>query len=850
MFRQTIKSLLAHKLRLLLTAVAIILGVGFVSGTFVLTDTMNAAFDEVFEGAFEGVDVSVRPVTDDEGPTGEETGELGLGPGVPESLLEDVSAVDGVASANGEVQGYAAIIGSDGEPVGGQGPPQLGVSIDADSPDNDRITDGAAPSGSDEVAIDSITAENEGFAVGDEITVVTTSGRPESYTLSGILDMENLGGASLAMFDLPYAQELFDREGEFNSIVVSAEAGVSQDELAERVQTAVGSDYEAVTGETVADESAADLEEGLSFFNLGLLVFGGVALFVGAFIINNTFSIIIAQRTRELALLRCLGASRTQVRNSVLLESAIVGLVAAVVGLGVGVLLALGLQGVLSAFGIELPSTTPQILPRTLIVALLVGVVVTVVSALVPARKATRVPPVAALREEAVSLTGTRTRLRTMVGGTITAVGVGVLLIGLFGGPDNPLYYVGGGAVVILLGVGALGPLIARPLARVIGWPIDRGLRLPGRLARQNAMRNPKRTAATASALMIGLALVSFVTIFGASLRASIDDQLEQAFTFDYVLSGGSTFGAPQPVSPAVVEDLRAESDLSAVTPFAFGAATIDGSDTFVQAADPEGVERVLNVEMVDGSLADLGEGGIVVSKDIADEHGWSVGSPVDVRLVRESDTLTVAAIHDSPNALGEYLLAPEDYQRLSGDQGVFQVYVDAAEGVAAADARAAVEGVVDAYPTLNVQDQAELREETSGSIDQLLNIFYALLGLSIVIALFGIVNTLVLSILERIRELGLLRAVGMERRQVRSMIRWEAVIIAIMGALLGMVVGTFFGWTTIRALADEGLSSFAIPYGQMAFFLVLAALAGILAAVLPGRRAARIDVLRAIATE
>jgi len=848
MRKATLKGLMAHKLRLAATALAIVLGVSFVSGTYVLTDTITASFDSLFKQVTQGIDVAVRS---EETFGGIDTGEV-RDP-MPASLLERIQAVDGVRVAEGSVTGYAQLVGKDGKALTTGGAPSLGVSFNQDTQftAGSTVRSGRLPSGPTEMAIDAKTAEDTGYVVGDRAKVLF-QGPARDFTVSGIIgfgEADNLGGARLVGFDLATAQEVMNREGRFDEIDVAAEEGVTAGQLRDRIRAAVEPRYEVLTGEELAEDSAAAINDTIGrFLGTALLAFAFVALLVGAFLIFNTFTIIVAQRTRELALLRCLGASRRQVMNSVLLESVIVALVASLVGLGLGVLIAGGLKALLSTFlGADIPATGIQFQPRTVVVSLAVGLIVTVLAAVMPARKATRVPPVAALQPEtAFAPTGFRKR-RIVLGVLVTAVGVALLLAGLFRSEGNRLVNVASGAVVVFLGVAVLSPLIARPLARVIGWPFARVFRLPGNLARENAMRNPRRTASTAAALMIGLALVSFVSIFAASIKASTTEILEESVTADYILFNDNF----QPFSPEAAERLAEEPQLAAVAGMRFGPWKLDGAGKSLAGIDPVTYQQVVRTEVTDGSLDDLASGGLAVKDTVAESSGWTVGENVAMEFPRTGvEQVPVKAIYEDNSLNGDFLLGLTTYERAYADQADSQILVKAAPGVAPADSRAAIDQVMTDFPNVTVRDQAEFREEQARQIDQIINLFYSLLGLAILIALFGIVNTLGLSIFERIRELGLLRAVGATRRQLRSMIRWEAVIIAVLGAVLGLAVGVFFGWTIVRALASQGITEFTVPAGQLVSFVLAAAIAGILAAVLPGRRAAKIDVLRAITTE
>jgi putative ABC transport system permease protein len=853
MLRQTVKGLLARKLRVLLTGVAVVLGVGLVSGTLVLTDTTKAVLEQSFARVTEGIDVQVRPSA--AALPGGGKGGTGVA-GVPASLLDRIAGVSGVEQASGSVTGDAQLLGRDGRPAGPGEP--LGRSIGPSfAPD---LTAGYAPAGPSEVAIDQASADREGFGIGDRVQVVTASSGPRTFTVAGILDAPQFKGATLAGFDLPTAQRLLDRRSQLDTIDVQAAGGVDQVTLRDRVAAVIDPGLEAVTGGALAGEQAADLEEELDFVSNLVLVFGLVALLIGAFIIHNTFSILVAQRTRELALLRCLGASRRQVRNSVLVESVIVGMVAATAGLLLGVAVAAGLRTLLaSTRGLRalagLPWHVPVLAPRTVAVALVAGTVVTALSALTPARRATRVPPVAALREELATPDSYQTRqadVRAVVGVLLGLAGVGVVLGGVLGGGAG--YYVGGGAVLLLIGLRLAGPLLARQLARAVGLPIARGLRLPGRLARENAMRNPRRTAATALALTIGVGLLSVITILAASTKAAAVaefDRADRSNPADFELRVGGGEGLPPPMDPAVAMRLRALPELAVVADVQYLPQAMVGGDPGVVGADPVSYRQVVAINITQGSLADLGTDGIAVARRQADAHGWRIGSPVPVALpATTTHTFTVKAIHASSRSLAA-LLAPAGYQRLGHHQSSGTVLARTVAGVTPAAARAAIDRALAGFPTVQVEDRAERRRQAISQIDPALRLYLALIGLTIVIGLFGVVNTLALSVLERVRELGLLRAVGMDRRQVRSMVRWEAVIITAVGAVVGIGTGTFLGWALTRALEDSSSPTrFTLPTAWLALFALLAALAGVLAAVLPAGRASRVDVLRAVAAE
>src|SRR5829696_6672645 len=625
MGKATIKGLLAHKLRLAATALAIVLGVSFVAGTYVLTDTITASFDNLFKQVTQGIDVAVRS---QETFGGFDTGEV-RDP-MPEEVLNEVKGVDGVRVAEGSVTGYAQLVGKDGKAVTTGGAPSLGVSFNQDTAftAGSTIRSGRLPSGPGELAIDAKTATDTGYAVGDRVKVLF-QGPARTFTVSGIIGFgqaDNLGGARLVGFDLPTAQELLNRNGKFDEIDAAAAEGVTPEQLRDRVRAALDSRYEVLTGSELAEDTAAQINDTIGrFLSTALLAFAFVALLVGGFLIFNTFTIIVAQRTRELALLPSPGPPARQVLHSLPVAGVTVAVPASLVGLGLGVLIASGLKALLSTFlGGDIPTTGVQFQPRTVVVSLLVGLVVTVLAAVIPALKATRVPPVAALQPEtAFAPTGFRKR-RIVVGVLVTVVGIGLLLAGLFRPEGNRLANVASGAVVVFFSVAILSPLIARPLARVIGWPFARAFRLPGTLAQQNAMRNPRRTASTAAALMIGLALVAFVSIFAASIKASTTRTLEDTVSADYILFNDQF----QPFSPEAAERLAQQPQLAAVAGMRIGAWKLNGAGRTLYGVDPAAYQQVVKTETTAGSLNDLASGGLAVKDTVAKANGWTWSSP------------------------------------------------------------------------------------------------------------------------------------------------------------------------------------------------------------------------------
>jgi len=842
MVRAVLKGLLAHKLRLVLTAIAVVLGVAFVAGTFVLTDTINKTFDTLFSEISAGTDITVRSAS---GFGNDANLDISRNT-IPASLLAAVRAVPGVEAADGTVSGYAQLIDEKGKAVNTTGAPTLGFNWTESGLSPLTLRSGRPPQRAGEVVVDAVTAREHDFALGDRIKVLFR-GPTEEFTVVGITgfgEADNLAGATLAIFDEATAQRVFAKVGRYDSIEAKAAQGVSTVELRDRIVALVPPGVEVVTSKQVADENAKAVSQALGFLNTALLVFAGIALFVGGFIILNTFSILVAQRTRELALLRALGASRRQVMASVIAEAFAVGVFASVVGIGLGVLVAIGLQSLLKAGGIDLPASGVVLKPRTFIASVIVGIGVTVLSSIAPARRASRIPPMAALRGGAEEHGGSLRR-RSVVGAAVSAAGAGVLLYGLFGGG---IALVGVGAAVSFVGVALLSPLAAIPMSRAIGAPLPRIAGMSGKLGRQNAMRNPRRTAATSAALMVGLGLVACVSVLAASIKASAADIVDDYLAADFIVS---TSNFLPNISTDLAPRLARQPELAAVTGLQTGQWRSNGQGRSLYGADPATVGQVLKFDVTAGDAGALARGEILVAEEELKDKALEIGGMLPMTFAQTGDTqLRIGGTFAKNQLLGNYLVSTATFDAHFPDRLDFVVLAKARPGVAPAAARAAVERVTDEFPNVEVRDQAEFKQQQEDQVNQILGLITALLLLSIIIALFGIVNTLALSIFERTRELGLLRAVGMSRRQVRSMIRGESVIIAVMGAILGLAVGVLFGFAVVNALADEGIGAVVIPYGQLLTYVVLAGIAGVIAAVFPARRAARHDVLAAISYE
>jgi putative ABC transport system permease protein len=858
MWKLTLRGMRAHKIRYVLTAVAVVLGIAFVSGTLVLTSTINNTFDELFTEIYAGTDAQVRgqkPIDSSF------FGETQRDP-VSREVLDQVKTVPGVAVADPGVDiSYAQLIGEDGEPVGGgAGPPTFGTSwTDNQNLNPFRLEPGsAAPEANDEIVIDAGSADKGDFAVGDRVDVLTQKAK-KTYTLVGIAKFgtaNSPAGASVIQFTLAEAQRINDyTSNQFSTVNVVGAPDISQTELRDRIDNAIDDpSVEVVTGQQLKEENQSDIEEFLGVFNTILLFFAAVALFVSCFIIYNTFSIIVAQRAREMALLRAIGARKSQVTRSIVGESFVVGVIASAIGFGLGILLAGGLKALLDALGLDLPAGNLTIPASAPIASFVTGILVTMFSAIIPARKASRVPPVAAMRDVAVEARRNFGR-RFAIALLVIIGGAALLLYALFGSPGNAILFVGIGAIAIFIGVFVMGPVIARPLSRFIGAPLPRIKGMTGTLARENAIRNPRRTASTAAALMVGVALVGFITIFAASAKESIKVTLDRELKTDFIVSGFTGFGGAA-LSPALAEDIGRLPEVAAQSGFRYAGFKVDGSDEFITAFDTNKADQLVDLGLTAGSFANMGVNDIAVVKEEADQRAINVGDRMVVSypLNPSGRQVTVAAIYEGSEVgmSTDFVisLAAFDDNFPAQQRADFFIAVKLAPGVTPAEGQAALEPLVKEYPTAELQNNAEFRATQEAAINQVVNLVYGLLFLAVLIALIGIANTLALSIYERRRELGLLRAVGMNKSQVRSAVRWESVIIALLGTFLGLVIGLFFGWAVVRAVKDEGFSEFAIAPVQLIFVVVLAAVAGVGAALFPARRAAKLDILEAIATE
>lgn len=846
------KGLIANKLRFLLTGIAVILGVAFISGTLTLTATIQKSFDDLFANVYKGTDAIVRApavLSSDFG--GDQH------PNIPDSLLPIVRAVPSVAAASGNVdfnKSYAQLVDSKGKAIGGNGPPTAGIAWNPNPDLNQfRLVEGHAPETNDQVVVDKNTADKGHFTVGQKVRVLTQKA-PKNYELVGIAKFGNAdspGGASVTLFTLPEAQRVNNSVHQFGQISVVAKPGVSQQQVQADIANAVSSkgDYQVLTGKEITKETQDAIAQSVSFFNVLFLVFGLVALGVGIIIIFLTFQIVVAQRTREMALLRALGGSRRQVLGQVLSESVVTGVVASAIGVVFGIFLAIGLRALLNAVGFDLPSTSTVVPASAILVGMIAGTTVTVLSAIVPAVQASRIPPVAALRETAIERKP-RVVARFLTGAIIMfGIGVGSLFYGLFGNPDSPIRFVGVGALGIFVGAFVLGPLFAGPFSRLIAAPLPRIKGMTGTLARENAARNPKRTAYTATTLLIGVSLVGFITIFAASAKKSVAHAVDSQFKTDYIITSGGGFGPPKPFSTKLAQDIQKLPEIQSASGVAFGDAGIAGSRTQVYAVDPHAAAQLLDYDPVAGSFDSLTTG-IAVSKKQADDHHWQLGQTIPVTFVKTHTVPLQIQFIFKANAFGDYYISNATYEKNFDQHLDFAAIAKLKPGVTAAQGTKALEPIVAQYPTAELKDNAQYKADQEATVNGIVLFVYVLLFLALFIALIGIANTLALSIYERTHEIGLLRAVGMSRSQVRSSVRWESVIIALLGSINGLGIGLLFGWSLVQALKDEGITQFAIAPGQLIIVVLVLAIFSVIAAILPARRAAKLDVLKAIAAE
>jgi putative ABC transport system permease protein len=855
MIRVALKGLWGRKLRTFLTALAIVLGVAMISGTYILTDTITASFTKVVDGSYENADAVIS------GKVAFKNNDSNTAttPAFPETVLAKVKGLPDVAAAAGAVSDEAKLIDRNGKVISTKGGSSIAGSVD---PRNDarfnplELTSGKWPVGNGQIAIDKRTSEKRHFAVGDTIGVAADQG-VRVFAITGIATFassSSIGASTIAIFDVRTAQNLFDKDGKFDEIQVAAKPGVPPEKLAAEIRPLLPETATVKTAAAQTEEAVDKVNEGVGIFQKILLAFGLIALFVGAFVIANTLSITIAQRMREFATLRTIGGSRRQVLRSVMLEALVVGVMASLIGLFFGLAIAKGLNALFSAIGVEFPSGGTVFATRTIVVSLVVGVVVTLLASLRPAIKATRVPPIAAVREGATLPVSRLSRWGPVVSIVTLALGIVLLLYGIFGGGltvATRLAALGFGTLILFIGVAMNAKRAVRPLASVLGWPGTQIGGAAGRLARENAMRNPSRTASTASALMIGLALITFVAILGAGLRSSFGDAVDKLFVADYALTAQNGF---DPFTKEADAAVAGTPGVTAVSGLRGGDARIFGHNVQITAVPPN-TAQTIRIDWLRGGTsvpARLGEDGAFVDEDYAKDHHLKIGSPIAVKTpAGQVLHLRLKGIFDPPKGgspFGDVTMSAATFDANYAKPRNLMTLINIKGGVNEANT-ARLNLALNSFPDAKVVTAAQFKKNQEADINLTLNMLYALLGLSVIISLFGVVNTLILSVFERTRELGMLRAIGMTRSQVRRMIRHESIVTALIGAALGIVVGVFLAVLTTQALSDEGIV-LAIPWMTIGVFVVATIVAGMLAAILPARRASRLKILEALQYE
>ncbi|MCX5312676.1 ABC transporter permease [Streptomyces sp. NBC_00154] len=841
MFRTALRNVLAHKARLLMTVLAVMLGVAFVSGTLVFTDTLGNAFRNQSAKSYDDVAVAVTTHADRRD---EKTS------GIDAATLKKIRSLDGVAAATGRVSGFAGVADPGGKLIGnGWSNTGGNFSPGADGKDASyTFVDGTGPVGDGRIALDKETAKKGAYEVGDRVRVAT-NGPVKEYTLSGIFTTEdgavNAGG-SLVLFDTPVAQQLYLKPGWFQDITVTAAAGASDQKLLDAVEPLLPEDATARTGKVLADDQAKQIEDGLGNLNTMLLAFAAIALFVGIFLIANTFTMLVAQRTKELALLRAVGASRRQVKRSVLLEAAVVGALASVIGFLLGIGLAVGLRSAMSLIGGKIPAGPLVVSPLAVGAALGVGVLITVLAAWLPARRAAKIAPVAAMSSVHAVATTKSLVVRNSIGGVLTLLGAAGIVAGAAAGSDGRTI-IGAGAFVALIGVIVLIPLLSRPVIALVRPLLLKLFGVSGKLAAQNAVRNPRRTGATASALAIGLTLVTGISVLGVTLGQAVDRMTTDNIKADYMISMASG----DSLDESALTALEKSDAVSAVSPQQAASIRVEGAYHAASGVTPGDVQKVFSVKTVSGSLDSLADGEIAVGDKTAKSNGWKPGTSLPVTYDDDKKgTLKVGAVYEENEFLSPVLMPKNILDAHQSRPDIREIWLKTDGGASKANEQAVVDALGD-NPAMSVMDRQDIRDMFGGFINTALNIMYGLLAMALIIAVLGVVNTLAMSVFERQQEIGMLRAIGLDRRKVKRMIRLEAVVISVFGAVIGVALGTFLGWAIGRTLASA-IPGYAlvIPWDRIAVFLVLAALVGVLASLWPARSAARLNMLTAIKTE
>lgn len=849
MFRTALRNVLAHKARLLMTVLAVMLGVAFVSGTLVFTDTLGNAYRKQSAKSYDNVAVAVTTFADQ--------GDGKKNAGIDTKTLEKIRGLDGVAGATGRVSGFAGVADQDGKLIG-NGWSNTGANFAPGKDGKDAsytFTDGSGPVKDSQIALDEDSATEGKYRVGDTVRVAT-NGPVKEYTLAGVFTTEdgavNAGG-SLVLFDTSVAQKLYLQPGYFKDVTITAAAGASDQKILDGVTPLLPKDADAQTGKQLADEQARQIEDGLNSLNTMLLAFAAIALFVGVFLIANTFTMLVAQRTKELALMRAVGASRRQVKRSVILEAAVVGAIASVVGFALGLGLATGLRSAMTAFGAKVPAGPLIVSPTAVAAAFGVGVLITVFAAWLPARRAAKIPPVAAMGSAHLPATTKSLVVRNTIGSVITLAGVGAIAAGAAVGKESGRMIIGVGAFLSLIGIIVLIPLLSRPVIALARPLLHRAFGVSGKLAGQNAVRNPRRTGATASALAIGLTLVTGLTVLGVTMGRAVDKMTTDNLRADYLveMAGGGA------LDKSAVTALEKAKGVSAVSPQQATSLQIKGTWHAASGVTPGAVEKVIDLKTVTGSLATLGKGQLAVAEKTAKSNGWKAGDVVPVTFGdnrdggrAETKNLTVGAVYEDNEFLSPVLVSTAVVAPYEAKPYIPEIWVKMDGGATKANEQALVDALGDS-PAMSIMDKQDIRNKFGGMINTMLNIMYGLLAMALIIAVLGVINTLAMSVFERQQEIGMLRAIGLDRRKVKRMIRLEAVVISVFGAVIGVGLGSFLAWAigeTIRSSIPG--YALVVPWDRIGIFLLLAGVVGVLAALWPARSAARLNMLTAIKTE
>ncbi|MGW1893168.1 ABC transporter permease [Streptomyces sp. NPDC002004] len=842
MFRTALRNVFAHKGRLLMTVLAVMLGVAFVSGTLVFTNTISDAYQKSSAKGFDQVDVAITP----EGP--QDTGDkVGKEPRLTRPTLDRAAHVPGAERAIGVVSGFTAVADKDGKLLGNGFQSQGGNYWGVKDP-RYPLAKGHAPKGPGQVALDSRTAERAGYKVGDTLRM-SVDGPVLTPRISGIFTTDDgnvAAGGSLALFDTTTAQRLFHKGGAFDEIDVKAAPGTTQAALRAELDRILPKDRASTTtGKQLADDQARMIADSMSSMKTSLLVFAGIALFVGVFIIANTFTMLVAQRTKELALLRAVGASRRQVTRSVLIEAFVVGAVAAVAGLVAGIGIGAGLRSLVGSFGGSVPDGPLVITPGTVATALAVGVVVTMLAAWLPGRRAAKIPPVAAMGSLHAPATTKSLVLRNTIGALFSAAGIAVVLAATGMGSDSGQAPMGVGAALLIIGVFVLTPLLSRPLIAAAA-PLMRMFGVSGKLARQNSVRNPRRTAATASALMIGLTLITGMTVIAGSSQQAIDKMATAALKADYVVSMANY----NSLSPEVDRKLAAVDGVTATSPMRDAPARIAGTTEYLTGVNGRTIGELTDLKADDGSF-EVGGTTVTVDAETAKLHHWKAGSTFTAALEDgKRERLRVAGVYEGNELISGILIDNRTLTPHLSAPSDMKVMVKADGGPTAA-VKNRMEKALGDNPGIKVQDKQEISDGIAKSFTLMLNMLYGLLAMAVIVAVLGVINTLAMSVFERSQEIGMLRAIGLDRRGVKRMVRLESLVISLFGGVLGVGLGVFFGWAAGELIGGK-MSTYelVLPWGRMAVFLLLAGVVGVLAALWPARRAARLNVLTAIKSE